>query len=40
MADLIAMDLKLAILALDEISGEVLNDEILNNIFDSFCIGK
>ncbi len=39
-ADFYAMDLKSAILALDEITGEVLTDSILNNIFDNFCIGK
>lgn len=39
-ADLYAMDLKQAILALDEITGEVLTDNILDNIFDNFCIGK
>lgn len=39
-ADLFAMDLKQSILALDEITGEVLTDSILDNIFDNFCIGK
>ena len=39
-ADLFAMDLKQSILALDEITGEVLTDTILDNIFDNFCIGK
>ena len=39
-ADLYAQDLKLAIIALDEITGEVLTDNILENIFDNFCIGK
>ena len=39
-ADLYAMDLKQSILALDEITGEVLTDTILDNIFDNFCIGK
>ena len=39
-ADLYAMDLKQTILALDEITGEVLTDTILDNIFDNFCIGK
>ena len=38
--DLIAQDIKLALLALDEITGEVLTDKILDNIFDNFCIGK
>lgn len=38
--DMIYIDLKSALLTLDEITGEVINDEILNNIFDNFCIGK
>ena len=40
LADLYAMDLKSSILALDEITGEVLTDSILDNIFSNFCIGK
>ena len=38
--DLISIDVKSALLALDEITGEVITDDILNNIFDNFCIGK
>ena len=38
--DMIYIDLKSALLALDEITGEVITDDILNNIFDNFCIGK
>lgn len=38
--DMIYIDLKSALLHLDEITGEVITDEILNNIFDHFCIGK
>ena len=38
--DMIYIDVKSALLSLDEITGEVINDEILNNIFDHFCIGK
>ena len=38
--DLISIDVKSALLSLDEISGEVVTDEVLNRIFDSFCIGK
>ena len=38
--DLISIDLKSALLFLDEITGEVITDEILNNIFEHFCIGK
>lgn len=40
LADLFTIDLKASILALDEITGEVLTDKILENIFDNFCIGK
>ena len=38
--DLIAIDIKSALLYISEVSGEVVTDEILNNIFDNFCIGK
>lgn len=38
--DLISIDIKSALLYLDEITGEVITDDILNNIFDNFCIGK
>ena len=38
--DLISIDVKSAILALDELTGELITDDILNNIFDHFCIGK
>lgn len=38
--DLISIDIKSALISLGEITGEVLNDEILNSIFDKFCIGK
>ena len=38
--DLISIDVKSAILALDEITGELITDDILDNIFDHFCIGK
>ena len=38
--DLISIDIKSALLALGEIGGEVITDEILNNIFENFCIGK
>ena len=38
--DMIYIDVKSALLSLDEITGEVINDEILDNIFEHFCIGK
>lgn len=38
--DMISIDLKSALLALDEITGEVITDDILDNIFSHFCIGK
>jgi len=38
--DLISIDIKSALIALGEITGEVVSEEIINNIFDNFCIGK
>lgn len=38
--DLISIDVKTALLQLGEIRGEVVTDDILNNIFEHFCIGK
>ena len=38
--DLISIDVKSAILALDELTGELITDELLDNIFEHFCIGK
>lgn len=38
--DLISIDVKTALLQLGEIKGEVVTDDILNNIFEHFCIGK
>ena len=38
--DLISIDVKSALLHLDEITGEVMTDEILTHIFEQFCIGK
>jgi tRNA modification GTPase len=38
--DIIAVDLRIAINKLGEITGEVTTDDILNNIFSKFCIGK
>ncbi|MEJ2542582.1 MAG: tRNA uridine-5-carboxymethylaminomethyl(34) synthesis GTPase MnmE [Calditrichaceae bacterium] len=36
----IAVDIKNAIDLLSEITGEITSDDILNNIFSKFCIGK
>ena len=38
--EFIAVDMKNAIDLLSEITGEISNDDILNNIFSKFCIGK
>ena len=37
--DLIASDIREVLHYLGEITGEVTTEEILNNIFDKFCIG-
>jgi tRNA modification GTPase len=36
----IAADLRMTIDALSELTGEITTDDILNNIFSNFCIGK
>ena len=38
--EFVSVDLRNALKYLGEITGEVTNDEILNNIFGKFCIGK
>lgn len=38
--DLISIDIKSALMFISEVSGEVITDDILNNIFSNFCIGK
>ena len=38
--EFISVDLRNSQKHLGEITGEVTNDEILNNIFRNFCIGK
>jgi len=39
-SDLIAIDIRKALYHLGEITGLVASDEVLNNIFSNFCIGK
>jgi len=39
-SDLLSTDIKLAIHYIGEITGEITTDEILDNIFNKFCIGK
>ena len=39
-SDFIAMDIRLALHHLGEITGEISTDDLLENIFGKFCIGK
>lgn len=39
-SDLIALDIREAVHYLGEITGEISNNEVLENIFKNFCIGK
>ena len=38
--DLISIDVKASLLALDELTGELITDELLDNVFEHFCVGK
>lgn len=38
--DLLAMDIRQALYHLGEITGEITTDDLLDNIFSKFCIGK
>ncbi len=38
--DYVVIDLKAALFALGEITGETLDEDIINRIFEDFCIGK
>jgi tRNA modification GTPase len=37
---MVLMDLYDALAALDELTGEVVTDDILGRIFSTFCVGK
>jgi tRNA modification GTPase len=39
-SDFLAMDIKQALHYLGEITGTVTTDDLLENIFTKFCIGK
>ena len=39
-SDFLALDIRYALSALAEITGDVTNDDLLGNIFSKFCIGK
>ncbi|WP_350223375.1 hypothetical protein [Pedobacter faecalis] len=39
-SDFLAMDIKQALHYLGEITGQVTTDDLLENIFSKFCIGK
>ncbi len=38
--DLIAVDLKEALDALSEVTGEISSEDVLDHIFSNFCVGK
>ena len=38
--EFLALDIREAISALDDITGHTSSEDVLNNIFDQFCIGK
>ena len=38
--DFLAADIRQSLYVLGEITGEITNDDLLNNIFSKFCIGK
>jgi len=38
--EFVALDMRAAIANLSEITGEITTDDLLNNIFSNFCIGK
>jgi len=38
--DLLALDIRTALYRLGEITGEITTEDLLENIFSKFCIGK
>ena len=38
--DFLAMDIRQALQHIGEITGEISSDDLLENIFSNFCIGK
>jgi tRNA modification GTPase len=38
--DFLALDIRHALHHLGEITGEITNEDLLDNIFSKFCIGK
>ena len=38
--DIILSDMELAIATLGEIDGQTVSEEIVDNIFSNFCVGK
>jgi tRNA modification GTPase len=38
--EFLALDIREAIAALDDITGHTTSEDVLNNIFDQFCVGK
>jgi tRNA modification GTPase len=38
--EFIALDIREAIDALDDITGRTTSEDVLNNIFANFCVGK
>ncbi|MFM7901255.1 MAG: tRNA uridine-5-carboxymethylaminomethyl(34) synthesis GTPase MnmE, partial [Bacteroidota bacterium] len=38
--DLVAIDIRTALMHLGEISGTITTDDLLGSIFSKFCIGK